>query len=95
MFKKGKNSLDVEREEKLNVQKLENYFNDVLPILQTNLFVSLIEEELMKGNIQNLWIPIKLILGGHIIVVRFSIHLPIMFLKIWNHCYCLCLLKGK
>lgn len=38
-----KNSLDLEREEKLNVQKLENYFNDVLPILQTNLFVSLIE----------------------------------------------------
>ena len=33
----------MEREEKLNVQKLENYFNDVLPILQTNLFVSLIE----------------------------------------------------
>ena len=43
MFKESKNSLDLEREEKLNVQKLENYFNDVLPILQTNLFVSLIE----------------------------------------------------
>ena len=42
-LKKVKNSLDLEREEKLNVQKLENYFNDVLPILQTNLFVSLIE----------------------------------------------------
>ena len=42
-LKRVKNSLDLEREEKLNVQKLENYFNDVLPILQTNLFVSLIE----------------------------------------------------
>lgn len=42
-LKKVKTSLDLEREEKLNVQKLENYFNDVLPILQTNLFISLIE----------------------------------------------------
>ena len=42
-LKRVKNSLGWEREENLNVQKLENYFNDVLPILQTNLFVSLIE----------------------------------------------------
>ena len=87
-LKRVKNSLDVEREEKLNVQKLENYFNDVLPILQTNLFVSLIEGRVEKHDYERF-------LGGHIIVVRFSIHLPIMFLKIWNHCYCLCLLKGK
>ena len=48
-LKRVKNSLDVEREEKLNVQKLENYFNDVLPILQTNLFVSLIEGRVDEG----------------------------------------------
>lgn len=42
-LKRVKNSLDKEREEKLNVQKLENYFDDVLPIIQTNFFVSLIE----------------------------------------------------
>lgn len=35
-LKRVKNSLDKEREEKLNVQKLENYFDDVLPIIQTN-----------------------------------------------------------
>ena len=43
-----KETLNREREEKLNVQKLENYFNDVLPILQTNLFVSLIEGRVEK-----------------------------------------------
>ena len=48
-LKRVKNSLDGEREEKLNVQKLENYFNDVLPILQTNLFVSLIEGRVDEG----------------------------------------------
>ena len=42
-LKRVKNSLDKEREEKLNVEKLANYFNASLPVLQTNLFVSLIE----------------------------------------------------
>lgn len=38
-----KESLDKEREEKLNVRKLEDYFREVLPALRSNLFVSLIE----------------------------------------------------
>ena len=38
-----KHTLDREREEKLNVKKLENYFQEVLPALQSNLFISLIE----------------------------------------------------
>ena len=38
-----KETLDREREERLNVKKLENYFKDVLPALRSNLFVSLIE----------------------------------------------------
>lgn len=38
-----KEALDREREEKLNVKKLKSYFNDVLPALRANLFVSLIE----------------------------------------------------
>ena len=42
-LKRLKNTLDIEREEKLNVKKLENYFNDSLPMLQMNLFISLIE----------------------------------------------------
>ena len=32
-----------EREEKLNVKKLEDYFQEVLPKLQSNFFISLIE----------------------------------------------------
>ena len=42
-LKRVKNSLDKEREEKLNVKKLQNYFQDALPVLRTNFFVSLIE----------------------------------------------------
>ena len=42
-MKRLKKALDKEREERLNVTKLENYLKDSLPVLQTNLFVSLIE----------------------------------------------------
>lgn len=38
-----KENLDKEREEKLNVRKLENYFQESLPALQSNLFISLME----------------------------------------------------
>ena len=37
---KLKDTLDREREEKLNVRKLEDYFKEVLPALRSNLFVS-------------------------------------------------------
>lgn len=38
-----KHILDRKREEKLNDMKLENYFQEILPVLQSNLFISLIE----------------------------------------------------
>ena len=38
-----KRILDREQEERLNVKKLENYFQEALPALQSNLFISLIE----------------------------------------------------
>ena len=38
-----KENLDKEREEKLNIRKLENYFQESLPALQSNLFISLME----------------------------------------------------
>ena len=37
-----KHTLDREREEKLNVKKLNDYFQEVLPKLQSNFFISLI-----------------------------------------------------
>lgn len=43
MYETVEKTLDKEREERLNVTKLENYLKDSLPVLQTNLFVSLIE----------------------------------------------------
>ena len=38
-MKRLKKTLDKEREERLNVTKLENYLKDSLPVLQTNLLV--------------------------------------------------------
>ena len=59
-----KNSLDKEREEKLNVQKLENYFNDVLPIIQTNFFVSLIEGRVNESEYEKFLQVYKIDLKG-------------------------------
>lgn len=42
-LKRLKDVLDKEREEKLNIRKLEQYYTDSLPVLQTNFFCSLIE----------------------------------------------------
>ena len=46
-LKRLKNVLDKEREEKLNVRKLEQYYTDSLPVLQTNFFCSLVELSLI------------------------------------------------
>ena len=43
-----KHTLDREREEKLNVKKLNDYFQEVLPKLQSNFFISLIEGRVEK-----------------------------------------------
>ena len=43
-----KHTLDREREEKLNVKKLNDYFREVLPKLQSNFFISLIEGRVEK-----------------------------------------------
>lgn len=49
---KLKDTLDREREEKLNVRKLEDYFKEVLPALRSNLFVSLIEGRISEQEYQ-------------------------------------------
>ena len=43
-----KHTLEREREEKLNVKKLNDYFQEVLPKLQSNFFISLIEGRVEK-----------------------------------------------
>ena len=54
----------MEREEKLNVQKLENYFDDVLPIIQTNFFVSLIEGRVNESEYEKFLQAYKIDLNG-------------------------------
>ena len=50
-LKRLKNVLDKEREEKLNVRKLEQYYTDSLPVLQTNFFSSLVEGRISDSEI--------------------------------------------
>lgn len=50
-LKRLKNVLDKEREEKLNVRKLEQYYTDSLPVLQTNFFCSLVEGRISDSEI--------------------------------------------
>lgn len=45
-----KETLNREREEKLNVKKLEDYFQNALPTLKSNFFSSLIEGRVSEGD---------------------------------------------
>lgn len=46
-----KESLDQEREDKLNVQKLQDYYMQSLPMLQVNFFVSLLEGRIRERDL--------------------------------------------
>ena len=46
-----KSVLDKERDEKLNVIKLEQYYADSLPALRVNFFCSLIEGRILEGEV--------------------------------------------
>lgn len=50
-MKRLKETLDREWDEKLNVKKLEQYYMESLPLLQTNFFCSLIEGRVQDGDI--------------------------------------------
>ena len=80
-LKRLKNNLDKEREEKLNVEKLENYFLDSLPLLQTNLFVSLIEGRINDTDYEKLFSDYQIDMKDHITAALFSIPQSTMFLR--------------
>ena len=50
-LKRLKNVLDKEREEKLNVRKLEQYYTDSLPVLPTTFLCSLVEGRISDSDI--------------------------------------------
>lgn len=54
-----KHTLDREREEKLNVKKLNDYFQEVLPKLQSNFFISLIEGRVEKHDYERFFTGIS------------------------------------
>ena len=66
-----KHTLDREREEKLNVKKLNDYFQEVLPKLQSNFFISLIE-----GILQAYQVDMKGPLFGCVIFHTSENHVP-------------------
>ena len=78
-LKRLKDVLDKEREEKLNVRKLEQYYTDSLPVLQTNFFYSLIEGRITEGEICKFLGDYRISLPGHIFAVPFCISRKIMY----------------
>ena len=63
-LKRLKDALDKEREEKLNIRKLEQYYTDSLPVLQTNFFCSLIEGRITEGEIRKFMGAYRISLPG-------------------------------
>ena len=75
-----KHTLDREREEKLNVKKLNDYFQEVLPKLQSNFFISLIEGRVEKHDyerfLQAYQVDMKVPLFGCVIFHTSENHVP-------------------
>lgn len=75
-----KHTLDREREEKLNVKKLNDYFQEVLPKLQSNFFISLIEGRVEKHDyerfLQAYQVDMKGTLFGCVIFHTSENHVP-------------------
>ncbi len=67
--KAEKKTLDNEREEKLNVKKLEHYFNASLPMFQTNLFISLIEGRITEADCEKFLAAYQIHMTGHFLDV--------------------------
>ncbi len=63
-LKRLKNVLDKEREEKLNIIKLEQYYTDSLPALRINFFCSLIEGRLSENEINKFLGDYKISMPG-------------------------------
>ena len=61
---KLKTTLDREREEKLNVKKLEDYFQEVLPKLQSNFFISLIEGRVREEDYERFLLDYRVDMKG-------------------------------
>ena len=59
-----KSVLDKERDEKLNVIKLEQYYADSLPALRVNFFCSLIEGRILEGEVSKFLSDYKISLPG-------------------------------
>ena len=59
-----KENLDKEREEKLNVRKLENYFQESLPAPQSNLFISLMEGRVSEEDYARFSAPYQVNMKG-------------------------------
>ena len=61
---KLKTTLDREREEKLNVKKLEDYFQEILPKLQSNFFISLIEGRVREEDYERFLLDYRVDMKG-------------------------------
>lgn len=63
-MKRLKETLDKDWDEKLNIKKLEEYYMESLPLLQTNFFCSLIEGRLQEADIDKYLSAYQISLSG-------------------------------
>jgi two-component system response regulator YesN len=63
-LKRLRTSLDQEREDKLNVQKLQDYYMESLPMLQVNFFVSLLEGRIREKDLSRYLVDYRIDLSG-------------------------------
>lgn len=63
-MKRLKSNLDKERDEKLNVQKLQQYYMESLELLQTNFFCSLIEGRVQDGEVDKFMDAYQITVNG-------------------------------
>ncbi len=66
-MKRLKGILDRERDEKLNIKKLEEYYMQSLPLLQTNFFCSLIEGSVNKTDMDKFLSAYQISLKGPVL----------------------------
>ncbi|MBR2794602.1 MAG: response regulator [Solobacterium sp.] len=69
VFLRIRESLDKELDEQQNVQMLESYYNESLPLMQESFFASLIEGRISESSLEQTLNDLQLSLAGPVFVV--------------------------
>ena len=94
-LKRLKNVLDREREEKLNIRKLEQYYTESLPVLQTIFSARLWKDRSPVGKYTNIFVTIRYRCRDHITAVQSCIPRKTIFQMGCPRSFSPCLSKGR